>query len=124
MLCGELGAGKTAFARGFIQALQDKKTEITSPTFTLAQHYPTREGWPVWHFDLYRLRQEAELEALGLEEAIETGVALIEWPELAESRLPPQALTVSIVQNGGHDQRMVTLSGDPQQWASRLGAVA
>ena len=78
-LAGDLGAGKTVLARGFLQA-RFGPVEVTSPTFTLIQIHGEGEG-EVWHVDLYRLESDDELQELGLEEALERAVCLVEWPE-------------------------------------------
>jgi tRNA threonylcarbamoyladenosine biosynthesis protein TsaE len=80
---GEIGAGKTHLVRNIIQALLSEKTTITSPTFTLVQCYNVA-NIPLWHFDLYRLHSESELENLGLEESLNSAITIIEWPEIAE----------------------------------------
>ncbi|WP_295811517.1 tRNA (adenosine(37)-N6)-threonylcarbamoyltransferase complex ATPase subunit type 1 TsaE [uncultured Nitratireductor sp.] len=81
-LKGDLGAGKTTLARSIVRALAgDPDMDVPSPTFTLVQSYDARI--PVHHFDLYRLGDPEELEELGLSEAAEGGVALVEWPERA-----------------------------------------
>jgi tRNA threonylcarbamoyl adenosine modification protein YjeE len=86
-LSGELGAGKTTFARALIRAIADQPDlEVPSPTFTLVQNYDLR--LPVAHFDLYRLGSADELDELGLEDALNDGAALVEWPERAAERLP------------------------------------
>ena len=85
-LKGDLGAGKTTLARSIVRALAgDAELDVPSPTFTLVQSYDARI--PVHHFDLYRLGEPDELEELGLFEATEEGVALVEWPERAGDRL-------------------------------------
>jgi tRNA threonylcarbamoyl adenosine modification protein YjeE len=119
LLKGDLGAGKTAFARGFIQALCGEQEEVTSPTFTLMQEYHTRAGQPLWHFDLYRLKNAAELEQLGMDDALTHGMTLIEWPEIAEERLPAAALTIEL-QHAGESVRRAVISGDPAIWKKRL----
>jgi len=81
-LDGPLGAGKTAFARGFIRALTRPDEDVPSPTFTLVQLYDAGPI-PIYHFDLYRIEDAAELDELGLEEAFADGITLIEWPEIA-----------------------------------------
>jgi tRNA threonylcarbamoyl adenosine modification protein YjeE len=86
-LSGDLGAGKTTFARALIRAIaDDPDLEVPSPTFTLVQSYDLR--LPIAHFDLYRLGSADELDELGLDDALSDGVALIEWPEQAADRLP------------------------------------
>ena len=81
-LSGDLGAGKTTLARGFVRAMAgDPELEVPSPTFTLVQSYAARI--PVAHLDLYRLADTSELDELGFDEAREEGVVLVEWPERA-----------------------------------------
>ena len=80
-LTGELGSGKTSFARAFIRALADAPgLEVPSPTFTLVQTY-AEALVPVTHCDLYRLSDAAETVELGIDEALEDGIVLVEWPE-------------------------------------------
>lgn len=118
LLIGDLGAGKTTFARAFIRALCDVEEEIVSPTFTLAQTYPIRDGGAIWHFDLYRLKKPEEAEELGLDEALSTGISLIEWPQLIEANLPANALRIELAYAGG-DCRTVTLRAGAD-WQGRL----
>ena len=118
LLSGDLGSGKTTFARGFIEALSPGCGEITSPTFTLVQTYPAG-GTTLWHFDLYRLKNPAELAETGLEEALASGITLIEWPELARSELPIAALDVMIIAGDNPVQRTIRFCGSPA-WAARL----
>jgi len=85
-LNGTLGAGKTFFAKEFIGSLLSEEQEITSPTFNLLNIYDTKEG-EIFHFDLYRLKNEDELENIGFFDAIKSGICLIEWPEVAKKYL-------------------------------------
>ena len=92
-LWGPLGAGKTTLARGLIGALQRVPEEVPSPTFTLVQIYEGTD-FPLAHFDLYRLNSVEETRELGLDEALEDGAAVIEWPERLEGRLPGERLDI------------------------------
>jgi len=112
-LSGELGAGKTAFARGLIRALVDAPDlETPSPTFTLMQIYDAPSG-PVVHADFYRLRGPVELENIGWEEAIGGAIAIVEWPERIAPALPPDRLEVNIRfdPSRGPDFRVLELRG-------------
>ncbi|MEZ5878602.1 MAG: tRNA (adenosine(37)-N6)-threonylcarbamoyltransferase complex ATPase subunit type 1 TsaE [Tepidamorphaceae bacterium] len=118
-LSGDLGAGKTTFARAFIRALAgDETTEVPSPTFTLVQTYDeTRVR--VLHCDLYRISSPEEIEELGLEEALADAIVLVEWPENAEDALPPARLDISFSQHGAGRHAQMTASG-ADDWAGRL----
>jgi tRNA threonylcarbamoyladenosine biosynthesis protein TsaE len=92
-LYGDLGAGKTNFAYGIAQGLDVREQYITSPTFTFVNEYQGRV--PLYHLDLYRLRDPDELESIGFEEYIESdGATVIEWAERAEDELPEERLSV------------------------------
>jgi N-acetylmuramate 1-kinase len=112
-LSGELGAGKTAFARGLIRALAEAPDlETPSPTFTLIQIYDA-PGGPVVHADFYRLRGPFELENIGWGEAIGDAIAIVEWPERVAAALPPDRLEVTIRfdPSRGPDFRVLELRG-------------
>ena len=119
LLSGDLGTGKTTFARGFILALCPQAGDIVSPTFTLVQTYPAGAG-TIWHFDLYRLKNREEIAETGLEEALQTGLTLIEWPELIRQQLPDDALTVTMGLTGDAGRRALTFTGRQGAWGSRL----
>lgn len=115
-LFGELGAGKTTLARGILIGL-GHDGDVASPTFPIVQSYdPPDTRIPVWHVDLYRIEEPAELEELGLEDALDHAALLIEWPE----RLPalwPEALQLSLeVRPGG--ARALT-ARVPPAWGER-----
>ncbi len=117
-LSGDLGAGKTFFARAFIS-----ETDVPSPTFTLVQTYQKPGGQQIWHFDLYRLVQPNEAIELDIEDAFADGVSLIEWPERLGSLLPAERLDVALAIPAGStaetSRRSVTLTGRGR-WARLL----
>lgn len=120
LLRGDLGAGKTAFARGFISALCDAPGEMPSPTFSLVQTYITRTGIALSHFDLYRLKQAEEIVEIGLQEALQQSICLIEWPQIIEKYWPKDALLVDIAYGAHDEERIYTLHSQSGQWARRL----
>lgn len=97
LLSGPVGAGKTHFARSIIQAMMARDGEVEdvpSPTFTLVQVYETSVG-EVWHTDLYRLSHVDEITELGLEDAFDTAIALVEWPDRLGSVRPTRNLNLT-----------------------------
>jgi tRNA threonylcarbamoyl adenosine modification protein YjeE len=110
-LSGGLGAGKTTLARAIVRALAgDEALEVPSPTFTLMQTYDTAHG-PVVHADLYRVNDPEELTELGFEEASESGILLVEWPERAGSALKQDRLEIALEISSGEGTRTARLSG-------------
>ena len=107
-LAGELGAGKTTFARAFICARLGE-TEVPSPTFTLVQTYENGST-PIWHFDLYRLQNSEEIYELGIEEAFETAISLIEWPEKMAGNEPSDWLELRLDPGDGEESRSATFT--------------
>ena len=115
-LNGTLGAGKTVFARAFIQALSDAK-EVPSPTFTLLQTYATPE-FDIYHYDLYRLEKPTDVFELDVEEAFYSGVSLVEWPEKMGRFLPRDVWVVNFVVEG--DERKITIASLDEEKNERL----
>lgn len=94
-LKGTLGAGKSFFARNFINFLSLEPREVLSPTFNLVYSYSSKKG-EIFHFDLYRLKSSADLENIGFFDAIGSGISLIEWPEIASDFLPKNYCEIEI----------------------------
>ena len=113
-LAGDLGTGKTTFARALIRALTgDATLEVPSPTFTLMQTY-TAPRFNVAHFDLYRLNSPDELDELGLDAALESGIAIIEWPDRAGDRLPQDRFSLTLAEGTHDDGRHVNFGAEGQ----------
>ena len=123
-LSGDLGAGKTVFAKAFVRALTNEDEDVPSPTFTLVQIYDGRRGnedLTIWHFDLYRLKSAEEIYETGFEEALSDGVSLIEWPERAGNLLPRDRLTVHLEAPAGRpDKRNITITANGTDWIQRM----
>lgn len=124
-LAGDLGIGKTTFARGFINALLAvhglPPEDVPSPTFTLVQEYQLPD-FTLYHIDLYRIEAQAELFELGLEDAFADGVSLVEWPDRLGSLMPPKRLDVAFSLGGpgdDQDRRFVLLTGYGD-WKDRI----
>ena len=118
-LTGDLGAGKTTFARAFIRAMLDNpEAEVPSPTFTLVQPYATQR-LEVAHFDLYRLADPGEIDEIGFDEAVANGAVVVEWPERARGRLRGNRLDIALDAGPSPDTRTLTLMPDAS-WAKRV----
>ncbi|MEZ5891915.1 MAG: tRNA (adenosine(37)-N6)-threonylcarbamoyltransferase complex ATPase subunit type 1 TsaE [Parvularculaceae bacterium] len=114
---GGLGAGKSTLARAAIASLAGERS-APSPTFTLVETYDA-DHFTLWHFDLYRLEKPEDVYELGIEEALEGAVAMIEWPERIEGMLPEDALTARLEIAGS--ARRAVFSGTAD-WRARLAA--
>jgi len=120
-LKGELGAGKTSFARAFIRARGGTEA-VPSPTFTLVQVYELGEV-RIWHIDGYRLRDPEEAWELDIEDAFTDGVSLIEWPERLGPLVPARRLEITLSPGPTPAARRAALD-PPAEWAPRLGGLA
>jgi tRNA threonylcarbamoyladenosine biosynthesis protein TsaE len=122
LLAGGVGAGKTHFARCLIRARLPLPEDVPSPTYTLVQSYP----WPdceIWHADLYRLDDPAEVVELGLAEAFETAICVVEWPDRLGDLAPEKALTLEFAPGSADETRHLTLSWSDPRWTDRLGGL-
>lgn len=108
LLDGPIGAGKTHFARALIQSVLHHPEDVPSPTFTLVQVYDTRQG-AIWHADLYRLTHPAEVAELGLSDAMDSAICLIEWPDRLGAAQPAGALRLIFAAGPAADDRKITL---------------
>jgi tRNA threonylcarbamoyl adenosine modification protein YjeE len=118
-LHGDLGAGKTTFARALIRALLgDAEAEVPSPTFALMQLYDTPR-FQLAHLDLYRLADESEVDELGIADLLDTGAIIVEWPERAPSVLPPNRLDITLSQGASANTRNISIAPSGS-WVSRL----
>lgn len=116
LLSGQIGAGKSALARAFIRARLGEDTEVPSPTFTLVQTYEDTNS-EIWHADLYRLSDPNEAVELGLTDAFDDHICLIEWPELLGDMVPDTALRISITVTPTAHVATVLYDG---AWAEKL----
>ncbi len=120
LLNGTIGSGKTHFARSLIQSLMKTPEDVPSPTFTLVQAYDTPKG-EIWHCDLYRLSAVEEVDELGLTDAFETALCLVEWPEKLGSLTPDSALTLTFQTDPDKTEtRHLTLSWSDPKWSGKL----
>lgn len=120
-LQGNLGAGKSELARAFIKLLLGADTVVPSPTFTIVEQYQA-PNFLISHFDLYRLEGSEELTEIGFEEALSSGVCLIEWPERLEGYPLVNHLSVEITADIQTQIRKISLVGD-ENWQGRLDKI-
>ena len=110
LLRGDLGAGKTAFARGFARGL-GITDPVSSPTFTIVQEYVCPDGRMLYHMDLYRINDSDAALAFGIDDFLfaDNAISLIEWPERAEDLYPPDAVNVEIAHTGSENCRRIPI---------------
>ena len=112
-LVGNLGAGKTTFARHLIQSM-GHLGKVKSPTYTLCEPYPLKVNhteFTAYHFDLYRMKDPLEWQETGFAEYFdEPGFCLIEWPEKAEGTLPPFDIQIELLAGVDENERSITIT--------------
>ena len=104
-LCGDLGSGKTTFAKGIADGLKIDQKKVVSPTFVIMNTYQGK--WPLYHFDFYRLEDPKEIAAIGYDEFLYgQGVAVVEWAERFGALMPPENLEIRFF-DSGEEKRVV-----------------
>ena len=131
-LTGGLGAGKTALARAVI-ASACGVAEAPSPTYTIVLTYDRLAGGELWHADLYRIEDESELDELGLEDAFEDAVCLVEWPDRLGARIPKDRLEIELAPETGEtgESKNDAMTGAPRiavltafgSWEGRIDGI-
>jgi len=128
LLHGDLGAGKTTLAKGIASALGVSEV-VSSPSFSLVNEYevgPTSAVRRLYHLDLYRLRDEADLASIGFDDLVASadGLILVEWPERAATSLPERFLLVEIEPVGSESRRLRFIPGsDDETWTRRIASL-
>lgn len=111
LLQGDLGTGKTSFARAFIRRRCGESVEVTSPTFLLVQEYHDASETTLYHYDLYRLKHPEELWELGLEEMLVRGITLVEWPDRVAFDWPEDRVEMRLaIVSGSESARSLVVS--------------
>lgn len=123
LLEGEIGAGKTHFARSLIQSLLSTPEDIPSPTFTLVQTYDGPDC-EIWHADLYRLTSPDEVVELGLTDAFEDSICLVEWPDRLADLRPATALTLAFSMHSEQGRRDLVLSSESKRWVPLMESIS
>ena len=114
-LIGNLGAGKTTFVRGLIQEFGFDEF-VKSPTFTIVESYES-DNLKVFHFDLYRIEDDKELQAIGVEDYLteENAITLVEWPEKSKRYFNNPDYIIELNHCDNHEKRLINIIKDPRQ---------
>ena len=124
-LFGELGSGKTTFARSLIHQLQEKnkikKTEVTSPTYNLLNEYEI-QNLKIMHYDLYRLKNDKEINQLGIFQEDEKVISIIEWPEKIAKRIKDR-LEITFYYQDEVESRKIDIKGHGKWKNFKLNAI-
>lgn len=123
LLSGGLGAGKTHFARALIQSRLPVPEDVPSPTFTLVQVYDLG-GVELWHADLYRLSDAGDVYELGLADAFDTAICLVEWPDRLGQDRPEGGLDMGLEMTPTQGERVLTVQDPSPRWAQILEQAA
>ena len=123
LLSGPVGAGKSHFCRSLIGEILTLPEDIPSPTFTLVQTYDTTAG-SLWHSDLYRISSPYEIEELGLTEAFDKAICLVEWPDRLGSLAPDNALSITLSYGDSDTARVLDADWSDEKWSKRVEAAA
>jgi len=122
LLSGDVGAGKSHFARAAILSLLDAPEDVPSPTYTLVQTYRGRDC-EIWHADLYRLGDASELAELGLEVAFDAAIVFVEWPDRLGALAPARALGIGFSASGTEETRVLNVTWNDATWRDRLSGL-
>lgn len=122
LLSGGIGAGKSHFARALILSRLPEPEDVPSPTFTLVQTYDLDEG-ELWHADLYRLGDVDHIVELGLVDAMQSAITVIEWPDRLADLTPENALHIDISDPNRDDTRTVHVHATSARWADVIEAL-
>lgn len=108
-LYGNLGSGKTTFSQFLIKSLISTVGHVASPTFTIVQTYNDGDKLEIWHVDFYRLNDREEFLELGLEEAFENCITIIEWPEIIADFLPKNTIKIQFAMKKSKNKNILTI---------------
>ncbi|CAL7960628.1 tRNA threonylcarbamoyladenosine biosynthesis protein TsaE [Alphaproteobacteria bacterium] len=110
-LKGEVGVGKTTLVRAIIEYFDlEQKVVINSPTFNIGHQYKIFDDISIWHFDLYRIKHEEELDELGILEILDNDICMIEWPEVVLNKIKAGSTVISIYFTNEINKRRITIS--------------